>query len=76
VRSLGILFGNRHNTAHRLLFLLNAGDEALQFSAPAVPSIASWVCRFDTARTDVEVRTLDFSHYYPLAANSAVLLEC
>jgi isoamylase len=76
VRSLGILFGNRHNTAHRLLFLLNAGDEALQFSAPAVPSIAPWVCRFDTARTDVEVRTLDFSHYYPLAANSAVLLEC
>ncbi|MEA3133686.1 MAG: isoamylase, partial [Gammaproteobacteria bacterium] len=76
VRSLGILFGNRHNTAHRLLFLLNAGDEALQFSAPAVPPIAPWSCRFDTARTDVEVRTLDFSHYYPLAANSAVLLEC
>jgi glycogen operon protein len=76
VRTLGILFGNRHNTAHRLLFLLNAGDESAEFSVPAVPPRAPWSCRFDTGRADVEVRTLDFSQYYPLVANSAALLEC
>jgi isoamylase len=76
VRTLGALFGNRNNAAHRLLFLLNAGDESWEFSVPAAAPGAPWGCRFDTARTDVEVRTLDFAHYYPLVANSAVLLEC
>jgi glycogen operon protein len=76
VRTLGILFGNRHNTAHRLLFLLNASDESFEFSVPAVPPRAPWICRFDTARADTEVRTLDFSQYYSLLANSAALLEC
>jgi len=76
VRTLGVLFGNRNNTAHRLLVLLNAGDDFQEFSLPDVPPGARWGCRFDTARDDVEVRALDFVHYYPLAANSAALLEC
>jgi isoamylase len=76
VRTLGALFGNRNNAAHRLLFLLNASDEPLEFSMPAAQLGAPWGCRFDTARADAKVRILDFAHYYPLAANSAVLLEC
>ena len=76
VRTLGVLFGNRHNTAHRLLFLLNASDERQEFHGPAAPPGSPWVCRFDTAREDVEVKTLDLSNGYPLAANSAALLEC
>jgi glycogen operon protein len=76
LRTLGVLFGNRNNTAHRLLLLLNAGDEAQEFSVPTAQAGAPWGCRFDTARDDIEVRALDFTHYYPLTANSAVLLEC
>jgi isoamylase len=76
VRTLGALFGNRHNAVHRLLFLVNASDDAQQFSVPALPPGFSWECRFDTARADIEVRALDFKNYYPLVANSAVLLEC
>jgi isoamylase len=75
-RTLGALFGNRNNACHRLLFLLNASDGAVEFSMPAIPPGASWGCRFDTAREDVEVRAVDFARYYPLVANSAVLLEC
>jgi glycogen operon protein len=76
VRTLGVLFGNRNNAAHRLLFLLNASEDALEFSVPQTLPGARWVSRFDTARGDAEVRTLDFTHYYPLVAHSAVLLEC
>ena len=76
VRTLGVLFGNRNNAAHRLLFLLNASDDDQEFSVPPVPPDSPWDCRFDTAREDIEVRSLDFAHYYPLVANSAVLLEC
>ena len=76
IRTLGVLFGNRNNAAHRLLFLLNASDDAHEFSVPPMPPGSPWGCRFDTAREDTEVRTLDFAHYYPLVANSAVLLEC
>jgi len=75
-RTMGALFGNRNNTAHRLLFLLNASDGAHQFTIPPVLAGAHWECRFDTAREAVELRGMDFSHYYPLVANSAVLLEC
>jgi isoamylase len=76
VRTLGALFGNRNNAVHRLLILLNASDESWEFSVPAAPPGAPWGCLFDTARADVEVRNLGFAHYYPLVANSAVLLEC
>ncbi|MDB6087030.1 MAG: glgX [Gammaproteobacteria bacterium] len=76
VRTLGALFGNRNNTAHRLLFLLNASDDAQNFRVPPAPPGSPWVCRFDTAREDLEVKTLDLSIEYPLVANSAALLEC
>jgi isoamylase len=76
LRTLGVLFGNRNNTAHRLLFLLNASDARQEFHVPAAAPDSPWVCRFDTAREDVEVRTLDLSNGYPLVANSAALLEC
>ncbi len=72
VRTLGALFGHRNNSAHRLLFLLNAGEQAQEFTVPQ----AQWACRFDTARKDPEIRSLDFTHHYPLVANSSVLLEC
>jgi isoamylase len=76
VRTLGVLFGNRNNTAHRLLFLLNASDDAQNFKVPPAPPGSPWVCRFDTARENREVRTVDLSIEYPLVANSAALLEC
>ncbi|HWJ37114.1 MAG TPA: glycogen debranching protein GlgX [Steroidobacteraceae bacterium] len=76
VRTLGALFGNRNNTAHRLLLLLNASDDAQEFSVPAAPPGAPWVCRFDTALENLEVGTVDPSSKYPLVANSVVLLEC
>jgi isoamylase len=76
LRTLGILLANRSSTAHRLLFLLNAGDEPLEFSVPAASPGAPWVCRFDTARVHADIRAVDFSHRYPLVANSAALLEC
>ena len=75
-RTLGVLFGNRNNAASRLLFLLNAGDDAQEFSVPEAPPGAPWNCRFDTARNRLEVETLDFIHHYPLLSNSAALLEC
>ena len=76
LRTLGVLFGNRNNTAHRLLYLLNAVDEPVEFSVPAAGTDLAWVCRFDTAREHAEIRTLNFLKSYPLAANSAALLEC
>jgi glycogen operon protein len=74
--TLGVLFGNRNNTAHRLLFLLNATDGPCEFSVAATQSGVAWGCRFDTARAHAEIRRLEFSHAYPLLAHSAVLLEC
>ncbi len=76
LRTLGILLANRSSTAHRLLFLLNAGDEPVEFGVPAAAANAPWVCRFDTAREHADIRAVDFSHRYPLVANSAALLEC
>jgi isoamylase len=76
VRTIGVLFGNRNNAAGRLLFLMNASDDDHEFAVPVAPPRAPWACRFDTARSAEETLTLDFTHYYPLAANSSVLLEC
>jgi glycogen operon protein len=76
LRTLGALFGNRNNTAHRLLFLLNAADEPVEFNVPAAGADLAWVCRFDTAREHAEIWTLDFPNHYSLVANSVALLEC
>jgi hypothetical protein len=70
------LFGNRNNTVHRLLFLLNAADQPVEFNVPPAGAGLAWVCRFDTAREHAEIRTMDFPSHYSLAANSAALLEC
>ncbi len=76
MRTLGILFGNRNNTAHRLLLLLNAADRGQGFHIPAASPGTPWVCRFDTAREDGEANAVVVPNPYELAANSAVLLEC
>jgi isoamylase len=76
LRTLGALFGNRNNTTHRLLFLLNAADEAVEFNVPAAGAGLAWVCRFDTAREHADIWTLDFPNHYSLVANSAAFLEC
>ena len=76
LRTLGILFGNRHNAVHRLLFLVNADAAAAEFVMPAAPDGSPWVCRFDTARDDGAAPAVDYRHHYPLAAGSAALLEC
>ncbi len=76
LRTLGVLFGNRNNSAHRLLFLLHAGDEPVEFRVPDTPPSSPWTCCFDTAREPAATRVLDFAHYYPLVANSSALLEC
>ena len=76
LRTFGILLANRSSTAHRLLFLLNAGDQAEKFAVPPASPGAPWVCRFDTAREHGEIWAVDFSNHYSLVANSAALLEC
>jgi glycogen operon protein len=76
LRTLGVLFGNRNNTAHHLLFLLNAADVPVDFNVPAAGAGLAWACRFDTAREHAEIRTLSFPNHYLLVANSAALLEC
>jgi isoamylase len=76
LRTLGVLLGNRNNTAHRLLLLLNAAGEPVEFNVPAAGAGLAWVCRFDTAREHAEIRTLDFLKSYSLVANSVALLEC
>jgi glycogen operon protein len=76
LRTLGVLLGNRNNTAHRLLLLLNAADEPVEFNVPAAGAGLAWVCRFDTAREHAEIRTLDSLKSYSLVANSVALLEC
>ena len=76
LRTFGALFGNRNNTAHRLLFLFSASDQAMEFAVPATPPGAPWVCRFDTAVQGFDLPSRVISGHYPLAANSAVLLEC
>ena len=76
LRTMGILLANRSSTAHKLLFILNAGDEPVEFNVPAAVPGAPWVCRFDTARGHADIRALDFERRYPLVASSAALLEC
>jgi glycogen operon protein len=76
LRTLGILFGNRNNAAHRLMLLLHAGDAPLEFQLPVACQGPQWRCRFDTARLDLDAEIADWAHHYPLAASSAVLLEC
>jgi isoamylase len=76
LHTLGVLLGNRNNTAHRLLFLLNAADEPVEFNVPAAGAGLAWVCRFDTAREHAAIRMLDCQNHYSLVANSAALLEC
>jgi glycogen operon protein len=75
LKTFGILLANRSSTAHRLLLLLHAAEEARDFTVPAASPDAPWVCRFDTAREHAEIRALEFSRHYPLVAMSAVLLE-
>jgi hypothetical protein len=58
------------------LFLVNAEGGGRDFRVPAAFPRAPWSCRFDTARGVDEIRALDFADHYPLAAGSAVLLEC
>jgi glycogen operon protein len=76
LRTLGALFGNRNNSAHRLLLLFNASDEAQAFRIPRASTGVPWSCRFDTARGHREVQTLNIAPCYPLVANSVALLEC
>jgi len=73
LRTLGVLFGNRHHTAHRLLFLVNAAEQPVDFS---IPPGQSWACRLDTARAPVVLQEMKFADRYPLLPSSAVLLEC
>jgi isoamylase len=74
LRSLGVEFMKR-GKAGRLLFLCNAGAAALNFAMPPSSAGHLWACRFDTAR-DHDAGGVDVGLHYPLAASSAVLLEC
>jgi isoamylase len=76
LRSLGIWFCKRSHSGGRLLLLLNAGESAQGFALPALPAGNPWICRFDTAIDTLNWPRSDISSPYPLAASSAVLLEC
>jgi glycogen operon protein len=76
LRSVGVWLAKRSNSAGRLLLLLNASDSAQAFTVPAPPAGDPWICRFDTAWDGPEVQGQSIGSPYPLAANSAVLLEC
>jgi glycogen operon protein len=76
LRTLGILFGNRNNATHRLMLLLHAGDAPVEFHLPAACQALRWRCRFDTSRVDPQAEVAAWPDHYPLAASSAVLLEC
>jgi hypothetical protein len=56
--------------------LLNAADSQQTFVMPAPPADSPWLRRFDTASADTEVLSLEGELVFPLAPNSAVLLEC
>lgn len=75
-RTLGIWFAKRSNSAGRLLLLLNASDVAQEFHLPTTPGQGSWSCLFDTAREELAMHCAVIGQPYPLAANSAALLEC
>ena len=76
LRTLGIWFGRRGDAAGRLLLLLSASDSQQAFVMPAPPADSPWVRRFDTASVDTDALSLDGEMVFPLAPNSAVLLEC
>jgi isoamylase len=76
LRTLGIWFGKRSHSAGRLLLLLNASDSPLTFALPAPPADRPWMRRFDTASKNPDVLSLEGDLVFPLAPNSAVLLEC
>jgi isoamylase len=76
LRALGIWFGKHGDAAGRLLLLLNASDSQQTFVMPAPPADSPWLRRFDTASADTEALSLEGELMFPLAPNSAVLLEC
>jgi isoamylase len=76
LRTLGIWFGKHGGAAGRLLLLLNACDSQQTFVMPAPPADSPWLRRFDTASVDTEALSLEGELVFPLAPNSAVLLEC
>jgi len=76
LRTLGIWFGKRSHSGGRLLLLLNAADQPLAFVLPAPPADSPWVRRFDTASRNTEALSLEGELIFPLAPNSAALMEC
>jgi isoamylase len=76
LRTLGIWFGKHGDAAGRLLLLLNACDSQQTFVMPAPPADSPWLRRFDTASVDTEALSLEDELVFPLAPNSAALLEC
>jgi isoamylase len=76
LRTLGVWFRRAGHSAGRFLLLLNAGDGGQGFVLP--PGAHAWTCRFDTAacaaRPAVPMPDVD-REAYPLAGNSAALLE-
>jgi isoamylase len=76
LRTLGIWFGKRSYSAGRLLLLLNASDSGQAFVLPAPPAESPWMRRFDTASRDTDALSLEGELIFPLASNSAALMEC
>jgi glycogen operon protein len=76
LRTLGIWFGKRSDSAGQLLILFNAADHAQVFVLPAPPPDSPWMRRFDTASKTAELLSLEGELVFPLAPHSAVLLEC
>jgi isoamylase len=76
LRSLGVWFGKRSDSAARLLLLFNAGQAAQTFMLPAPPAGNGWICRFDTACGIPEGQVPGSGLALALAASSAALLEC
>jgi len=58
------------------LLLLSASDSQQAFVMPAPPADSAWARRFDTASADTDALSLEGEMVFPLAPNSAVLLEC
>ncbi len=76
LRTLGIWFGKRSHSGGRLLLLLNACDHPQAFVLPAPPADSPWVRRFDTASRTTDALSLEGELMFPLAPNSAALMEC
>jgi isoamylase len=76
LRALGVWFGKHGDAPGQLLLLLNASDSQQTFALPAPPADSPWLRRFDTASVHTEALSLEGELVFPLAPNSAVLLEC